>query len=51
MIQWGKQDVMFAGGCGEVISTGARQVPPLFDAMGAMSTKYNDIACSRVARL
>ena len=37
-IQWGKQDVMFAGGC-EEIHWGLSN---LFDAMGAMSTKYND---------
>ena len=37
-IQWGKQDVMFAGGC-EEIHWG---LSSLFDAMGAMSTKYND---------
>jgi 3-oxoacyl-[acyl-carrier-protein] synthase-1 len=38
MIQWGKQDVMFAGGCEELDWT----LSVLFDAMGAMSTKYND---------
>ena len=38
MIQWGKQDVMFAGGCEELDWT----MSQLFDAMGAMSTKYND---------
>jgi 3-oxoacyl-[acyl-carrier-protein] synthase-1 len=38
MIQWGKQDVMFAGGCEELDWTNSQ----LFDAMGAMSTKYND---------
>ncbi len=38
MIQWGKQDVMFAGG-GEELYWG---MSCLFDAMGAMSSKYND---------
>ena len=38
MIQWGKQDVMFAGGCEDVDWT----MSNLFDAMGAMSSKYND---------
>ena len=38
MIQWGKQDVMFAGGCEDLDWT----LSSLFDAMGAMSTKYND---------
>jgi len=38
MIQWGKQDVMFAGGAEELDWT----LAALFDAMGAMSTKYND---------
>ena len=38
MIQWGKQDVMFAGGCEELDWT----LAVLFDAMGAMSTKFND---------
>ncbi len=37
-IQWGKQDVMFAGG-GEEIEW---PLTSLFDAMGAMSSKYND---------
>ena len=37
-IQWDKQDVMFAGGC-EEIHWGLSN---LFDAMGALSTKYND---------
>jgi 3-oxoacyl-[acyl-carrier-protein] synthase-1 len=37
MIQWGKQDVMFAGGCEELDWT----LSVLFDAMGAMSTGYN----------
>ncbi len=38
MIQWGKQDVMFAGGCEELDWT----LSVLFDAMGAMSTRFND---------
>ncbi len=38
MIQWGKQDVMFAGGCEDLDWT----LSVLFDAMGAMSSKYND---------
>jgi 3-oxoacyl-[acyl-carrier-protein] synthase-1 len=37
MIQWGKQDVMFAGGGEELDWT----LSSLFDAMGAMSSKYN----------
>jgi len=37
-IQWGKQDVMFAGG-GEDIEWA---MSCMFDAMGAMSSKYND---------
>ena len=38
MIQWGKQDMMFAGGGEELDWT----LSVLFDAMGAMSSKYND---------
>ncbi len=38
MIQYGKQDVMFAGGCEELDWT----LSVLFDAMGAMSSAYND---------
>jgi 3-oxoacyl-[acyl-carrier-protein] synthase-1 len=38
MIQWGKQDMVFAGGCEELDWT----LSNLFDAMGAMSSKYND---------
>ncbi|APF35943.1 beta-ketoacyl-ACP synthase I [Chelatococcus daeguensis] len=37
-IQYGKQDVIFAGGCEELDWT----LSMLFDAMGAMSTKYNE---------
>jgi 3-oxoacyl-(acyl-carrier-protein) synthase len=38
MIQWGKQDVIFAGGCEELDWT----LSVLFDAMGAMSSEFND---------
>ena len=38
MIQWGKQDVMFAGGAEELDWT----MSCMFDAMGALSSKYND---------
>ena len=38
MIQWGKQDVMFAGGGEELDWT----MSVLFDAMNAMSSKFND---------
>lgn len=38
LIQWGKQDVMFAGGGEELDWT----LSVLFDAMGAMSSNYND---------
>lgn len=37
-IQYGKQDIMFAGGSEELDWT----LSVLFDAMGAMSSKYND---------
>jgi 3-oxoacyl-[acyl-carrier-protein] synthase-1 len=37
MIQWGKQDIVFAGGAEELDWT----LSCLFDAMGAMSTHYN----------
>ena len=37
MIQWGRQDIMFAGG-GEELDW---SLSVLFDAMGAMSSKYN----------
>ena len=36
-IQWGKQDVMFAGGCEELDWT----LSNMFDAMGAMSSGFN----------
>jgi 3-oxoacyl-[acyl-carrier-protein] synthase-1 len=38
LIQWGKQDLIFAGGCEELDWS----LSVLFDAMGAMSSKYND---------
>ncbi len=38
LIQWGKQDVMFAGGGEELDWT----LSVMFDAMGAMSSKFND---------
>jgi 3-oxoacyl-[acyl-carrier-protein] synthase-1 len=38
MIQWGKQDIMFAGGGEELDWT----LSVLFDAMGALSSHYND---------
>jgi 3-oxoacyl-[acyl-carrier-protein] synthase-1 len=38
LIQYGKQDIMFAGGCEDLDWT----LSNLFDAMGAMSSKYND---------
>ncbi len=37
LIQWGKQDMVFAGGCEELDWT----LSDMFDAMGAMSSKYN----------
>ena len=37
-VQWGKQDIVFAGGGEELDWT----LSCLFDAMGAMSSKYND---------
>ena len=38
MIQWGKQDIMFAGGGEELDWT----LSVLFDAMNAMSSNFND---------
>jgi 3-oxoacyl-[acyl-carrier-protein] synthase-1 len=38
ILQGGRQDVMFAGGCEELDWT----LSVLFDAMGAMSSRYND---------
>jgi 3-oxoacyl-[acyl-carrier-protein] synthase-1 len=37
LIQWGKQDIIFAGGCEELDWT----LSVLFDAMGAMSSNFN----------
>ncbi len=37
LIQWGKQDIIFAGGCEDLDWT----LSNLFDAMGAMSSRYN----------
>ena len=38
LIQWGKQDIVFAGGCEELDWT----LSDLFDGMGALSSHYND---------
>ncbi|MFN3867657.1 MAG: beta-ketoacyl-ACP synthase I [Hyphomicrobiaceae bacterium] len=38
LIQWGKQDIIFAGGCEELDWT----LSNLFDAMGAMSSRFNE---------
>ncbi len=46
-IQWGKQDMIFAGGCEELDWT----LSVLFDAMGAMSSKYQRHAGESLARL
>jgi 3-oxoacyl-[acyl-carrier-protein] synthase I len=43
LIQWGKQDRVFAGGCEELDWS----LSVLFDAMGAMSTSYNNPTASR----
>ncbi|MBZ9678054.1 beta-ketoacyl-ACP synthase I [Mesorhizobium sp. ES1-1] len=40
LIQWGKQDIVFAGGHEDLDWT----MSDLFDAMGAMSSKFNDKA-------
>ena len=37
-IAWGKQDIVFAGGCEEL----EWELSVLFDAMGAMSSSFND---------
>ena len=37
LIQWGKQDIIFAGGCEELDWT----LSVLFDSMGAMSSRFN----------
>ena len=47
MIQLGKQDMMFAGGCEELDWT----LSVLFDAMGAMSSNFNDRPRDGLARL
>ena len=47
MIQFGKQDMIFAGGCEELDWT----LSVLFDAMGAMSSNFNDHAGEGLARL
>jgi 3-oxoacyl-[acyl-carrier-protein] synthase-1 len=39
MIQWGKQDMVFAGGCEDLDWT----MSVLFDAMGAMSSGFNQM--------
>jgi 3-oxoacyl-[acyl-carrier-protein] synthase-1 len=43
LIRFGKQDIVFAGGAEEVKWTSTA----LFDAMGALSTAYNDATASR----
>ncbi len=45
LIQWGKQDVIFAGGCEELDWT----LSVLFDAMGAMPSEFNETP-SRASR-
>ena len=47
LIQWGKQDVMFAGGCEELDWT----LSNLFDAMGAMSSQVQRHAADGQPRL
>ena len=47
LIQFGKQDIIFAGGHEDLDWT----MSNLFDAMGAMSSKFNDRARGRLARL
>ena len=47
LIQWGKQDVMFAGGCEELDWT----LSDLFDAMGAMSSQLQRHAGNGQPRL
>ena len=42
LIQWGKQDVVFAGGCEELDWT----MSVMFDAMGAMSSNFNERAAT-----
>jgi 3-oxoacyl-[acyl-carrier-protein] synthase-1 len=47
LIQMGKQDIVFAGGGEELDWT----LSCLFDAMGAMSSKYNDAPETRLPHL
>ena len=47
LIQWGKQDIVFAGGGEELDWT----LSVLFDAMGAMSSHFNDTPAKALARL
>ncbi|EDQ35542.1 3-oxoacyl-(acyl-carrier-protein) synthase [Hoeflea phototrophica DFL-43] len=46
LIQWGKQDMMFAGGHEDLDWT----MSNLFDAMGAMSSKYNESSPATASR-
>jgi 3-oxoacyl-[acyl-carrier-protein] synthase-1 len=46
LIQWGKQDMMFAGGHEDLDWT----MSNLFDAMGAMSSKYNESSPTTASR-
>lgn len=46
LIQWGKQDIIFAGGAEEEHWT----LSCLFDAMGALSSAYNETAPTRACR-
>ena len=46
-IQFGKQDMIFAGGCEELDWT----MSVLFDAMGAMSSRFNETPGQSLARL
>ena len=46
LIQWGKQDMVFAGGHEDLDWT----MSNLFDAMGAMSSKYNETSPSTASR-
>ncbi|RZI98308.1 MAG: beta-ketoacyl-ACP synthase I [Brevundimonas sp.] len=45
-IQWGKQDVVFAGGCEDIDWS----MSNMFDAMGAMSSNFNETAPTRASR-
>ena len=46
LIQWGKQDMVFAGGHEDLDWT----MSNLFDAMGAMSSKYNETSPATASR-